>query len=117
MVDLVVVGSELVVRVRGFGKVLALKSQIRLPLRSIVGVRLDPDAVHGIWKGWRFPGTHIPGLVVAGTFYRAGKKAFWSVGRGAAVVIDLENAAYDQLVVEVEDPEATVRLLERIVRR
>lgn len=113
MVELRTEQGELVVRLRGFSRVLALKSGFRIPLASITGLGLDPQAARGFWKGIRFPGTHVPGFLVAGTFFREGRKNFWSVRRGrTAVVIDLENAPYRRLILEVRDPDAAVRMIE-----
>ncbi|MGB3618209.1 MAG: hypothetical protein WBA12_08820 [Catalinimonas sp.] len=51
------------------------------------------------------------GLIVAGTFYQEGRKIFWDVRNTArTVVVDLDEAQYDQLVIEVEDPDAVVAL-------
>ncbi len=111
MVDLSIENDRLIVRVLGFSKLLALKSRISVPLSSVDRVNLDPNAAKGFWKGIRFPGTHMPGLLVAGTYYRLGKKAFWNVRRGrTALVIDLKDASYDQLVVEVRDVDAAVAM-------
>jgi hypothetical protein len=54
----------LVVEIRGWSKLWALKKHLRVPLSEIRAVRRDPQAAKGWWKGWRMPGTHIPGIVV-----------------------------------------------------
>ena len=113
MVDVTILGESLVVRVRGLGKLWALRSRVTVPLAAVRSVRHDPDAAGTLWPGWRVPGTHFPGLITAGTYYWRGVKSFWSVKRkGNAVVIDLEGATFDRLVVDVADPEATVALIE-----
>jgi hypothetical protein len=62
--------------------------------------------------GIKAPGARIPGVIQAGTFYKDGAKVFWDVHHGDhAVVIDLADQSYDRLVVEVTDPDATVRLI------
>lgn len=117
MVALSIRDGTLLVRMRGLGMVLALKRRLRIPLACIAGVHIDDEAAHGFWKGVRLPGTHIPGLLVAGTFHRGGRRTFWSVRRGRrAVVIDLENARYDRLVLEVADPDGAVRMLTDALR-
>jgi hypothetical protein len=64
----------------------------------------------------RAPGTHVPGLIIAGTYRAQGKKVFWDVcNKRKAIVIDLKNSSYDRLVVEVDDPQETVnRIRKRI---
>lgn len=117
MVDLTLEGDYLVVRMRGLGKLLALKRRVRVPLACVVDARVERGAVSGLWKGWRIPGTHIPGVIVAGTYYRDGGKAFWFARHGRdALVIDLRNAAYDQIVVETRDAEGMLNALNTAAR-
>jgi hypothetical protein len=60
---------------------------------------------------------HVPGVVVAGTFYEAGERVFWDVHDPAkAVVIELADQRYARLVVGVADPSATVALIESTTR-
>ena len=113
MVDFSVDGGILEIRVRGVHKLWALKSRIRLPLAGVRDVRHDPDVARTLWKGWRLPGTHVPGLITAGTFYRGGEREFWDVRRPRrVVVVELEAAAYDRLIVETNDPAAAVRMID-----
>lgn len=112
MVELSVRSGVLLVTVRGFSKVWALKSRIEVPVRSIRSVRHDPDTARQRWKGLRFPGTHVPFLITAGTFYRKGERVFWDVvDAERAVVVELEDHRYDRLVVQVDDPKSAVRLI------
>ncbi|HEU4698927.1 MAG TPA: hypothetical protein VFS40_07100 [Gemmatimonadales bacterium] len=57
----------------------------------------------------RLPGTHIPGIITAGTFLQDGRRTFWDVHDAErAIVVELEGERYDRLVVEVEHPMAVV---------
>ena len=48
-----------------------------------------------------------------GTFYRHGERVFWDVHHPErAIAISLRNERYTKLVVEVEDPDATVAAIE-----
>ena len=59
------------------------------------------------------PGTYVPGVITAGTFYQDGKRVFWDVhDPEKAVVIDLHDERYNELVVQVADPESAVRLIQ-----
>lgn len=110
MVEVALNGDKLVFNVNGSHKLWALKSRLEIPRANIRGARRDPTVVRG-WKGWRLPGTHVPGLITAGTFYLDGKRIFWDVSNPEnAVVIDLSDDDYNELVVEVADPDAVVRL-------
>ncbi|GAA0522053.1 hypothetical protein Ade02nite_63570 [Paractinoplanes deccanensis] len=110
-------GDDLVVRVEGLDKLWALKSSLTIPLHNVRGATNDPGIV-GEPKGVRTAGTHMPGVVVAGSFRREGERVFWDVRDPAkAVVIELADESYARLVVQVDDPRATVELVERAVTR
>jgi len=97
----------------GADKLWALKSSLEIPLVHIAGVRADPEVARGFWHGIRMPGTYVPGVITAGTFYQDGKRVFWDVhDPEKAVVIDLHDERYNELVVQVADPESAVRLIQ-----
>lgn len=112
MVDVILQGPDVLFSVKGLHKLWALKSQLLIPHSHIRGVRQDAEALKGWWKGWRAPGTHIPGLLTAGTFYLDDKRIFWDVHNTEnALIIDLEHDEYNQLIIEVDDPAAVLALL------
>ncbi len=112
MVDLAVSEGKLLVNVRGADKLWALKNSLEIPLEHVAAVRMDPAIAQGWCHGLRFPGTNLPGVITAGTYYQDGQKVFWDVHHpDRAVVIDLRNESYDRLVVEVDDPPAAVALI------
>lgn len=118
MVGISIKDANVVIEVRGWSKLWTLRSEIRIPLSSVKQARLEPKAVKGWWRGWRIRGTHIPGVIVAGSYYRTGGREFWDVrSGGTAVAIDLDGAKYRRLVVDVEDPEAIVELINRVAGR
>jgi hypothetical protein len=108
-------GSNLIIDVQGLDKIWSLKSRLVIPLAHVRGATADPS-ITSERKGWRGPGTELPGVIVAGTFHQEGKKVFWDVHKKEkAVVIELEDETYQRLVIEVDDPRATVELIERAV--
>jgi hypothetical protein len=113
MVDLSIAEGKLMLHVRGADKLWALKSSLEIPLVHIAAVRADPEAARGWWHGLRLPGTNVPGVITAGTFYQDGKRVFWDVHHPEnTIVIDLHDERYNQLIVEVADPKAAVRLIQ-----
>lgn len=91
----------------------ALKSSLEIPLQHVAGIRSDPAIAHGWWHGLRLPGTNIPGVITAGTFYQHGKRVFWDVHHpDQTVVIELKDERYDELIVEVPDPRFAIQLVE-----
>jgi hypothetical protein len=112
MVDLSISGGNLVLHVRGADKLWAFKSSLEVPLAHISEIRADPAIAHGWWHGLRMPGTNIPGVLTAGTFYQDGKRVFWDVHNPEnTVVIELKDERYNALIVEVADPKAAVELV------
>jgi hypothetical protein len=108
--------DTLVVEIEGADKLWALKSRLAIPLAHVRGATADPGILHEP-KGIRAPGTHLPGVITAGTFYVDGERVFWDVHEAAkAIVIELSDERYARLVVQVADPAATVALIERAIQ-
>jgi len=113
MVDLSVAEGKLTLYVIGADKLWALKSSLEIPLVHIAGVRADPEVARGWWHGLRLPGTNVPGVITAGTFYQDGRRVFWDVHHPEnTIVIDLHDEQYNQLIVEVADPQTAVALIQ-----
>ena len=107
--------GHLRVVVEGMDKVLALKSTIEVPLAHVRGASLSPDALREP-RGLRLLGTSVPGVIAAGSFYD-GEWLFMDVHNHAqAVKIELDHEHYAALIVEVEDPAATVSTINAAVR-
>jgi len=115
-VDLSIAEGKLMLNVRGADKLWAFRSSLEIPLVHIAGVRADPEVARGWYHGIRMPGTNVPGVITAGTFYRDGKRVFWDVHHPErTIVIDLHDERFNQLVVEVADPEAAVKLIQNVL--
>src|SRR5438093_5896577 len=109
MVEVSINGDQVHLEVKGFDKLWAFKSQLDIPLDHVRGVRHDPSAASGWWHGIKLPGTNIPGVLTAGTFYQHGKRMFWDVhDPEKAIIIQLHDDRFDELIVEVNDPVAAV---------
>lgn len=109
-------GDNLVVSIEGLDKIWAMKSRLTIPLRCVRGATADPGMVREP-KGLRTPGTHVPGLITAGSFRVDGEWVFWDVHDAAkTVVIELTDQRYARLVIQVDDPRATVATIEEACR-
>ncbi len=113
MVELRVLHGSVEIEPQGLHKLWALKRRLSIPVAAITSVRRPPArALRRLWKGWRAPGTHVPGLLTAGTFYKGSERHFWDVRHPErAIEIELRGAAYDRVFVEVDDPEYAVHLV------
>jgi hypothetical protein len=108
MAQLDVEGDLLVVRLGIIDAMLSMRSTMRFPLTSVKNVYVDPVAGEEP-KGFKAPGTAIPGSLTKGTFHFDGVKTFWNIWRGTlVVVVELSNEKFDRLVIEQANPEAIV---------
>ena len=118
MVDLSVQEGKLMLHVLGADKLWALKSSLEIPLEHITGIRADPEIARGWLHGIRMPGTQIPGVITAGTFYQHGQRVFWDVHHPEkTVVIELHDERYNELIVEVENPQMAVQQISAFLPR
>lgn len=107
--------TDLIIEIEGMDKLWALQSRLTIPLANVRGATADPGIAKDP-KGLRAPGTHLPGVITAGTFHADGERVFWDVRDPAgAVVVELRDERFARLVIEVTDPRATVTLIEQAV--
>jgi hypothetical protein len=101
--------THLTITLTGARRALGRRRPLSVPLAAITDVRADPAAARA------FPGvrwgvaSNIPGVVNVGSFRRGGRRDFWDVADpDRAIVIELDGARYDRLLLEVDDPEGAV---------
>lgn len=112
MVTFTIARNALILDVQGLDRLWTFTSRLEIPLENIRRVYADPAITRGWWKGLKAPGTHVPGVIVAGTFYQDGKRIFWDVKDPEhAIVLELVDDRYDQLIVEVDQPAVVVARL------
>ena len=84
----------------------ALESNLTFPIQGVLGVYTNPTATRP--KGFRLPGTSVPGLIQAGT-YVGNTREFWCVCyTGQSVIFELKDFSYNR-VADMRDPEAVVQ--------
>ena len=110
MTEIELTEDALIVHVLAWDRLWAFKSRIGVPLVHVSSAEVDPEiARREWWKGIKAPGTALPGVIKAGTFYQGRERVFWDVhDPDKTVVIQLRNERYSRLIGEVEDPSATV---------
>lgn len=106
MTEVTIENGNVVVRLVGLNKLLALKSSLTIPLDSITSVEYVPELRTNDYLNWfSFKiGTALPGKVAEGTFLTHEGKLFVNMHQGAqGIVLTLENDEYQAVVLEVED--------------
>ncbi len=116
MTEVELTQNALIVHVKGMDRLWALKSRLDIPLSHVVGAEVDPELAREWRKGIRAPGTHVPGVITAGSFYQEGERVFWDVHNpDKTVVIRLKDERYASLVIEVDNPHLTVAAIQKVL--
>jgi len=117
MVEISVDGDRLHFEVKGLDKLWSFKGNLEVPLKHIRSVRHDPETARGWWHGIKLVGTHLPGVLSAGTFYHLGEKVFWDVHNPEkTIIVELHDERYSELIVEVADPQFAVNQIRGAVQ-
>jgi len=106
--------DQLVIAMKGARKFFALKGELCVPLENVAGATIGIT-----WKdtprlGDKRAGTDLDVFYYGGTFVQDGNKIFYDLKRREdAVVISLKDEEFERLIIGVEDPDATVALIEK----
>jgi len=101
-----------VVKLSGWRSVWAVTRGIKVPLSCIVAVDHDPGVYSRVPTKARMIIKQRSGVIKLGAYHSMDGWSFWACGLGRnAVVIDTKDYRYSTVVVEVENPVATVRAL------
>ena len=112
LAEIVVRDSELVVQLSALEKLGALHADVRVPLSHVVWARVVKHP-WSVLRGWRCPGTGIPGVIMLGTRRGSFGADFAAVYKDRpAVAVELRDAGFRRLIVCVEDPAAGVQSLQ-----
>lgn len=111
MISIISSDHYYVFSVLGLHKLWCLKSRIDVPKQQLLSVkRLDGDVVP--FFSIRLLGTHLPGVITAGTFYSKGEKIFCDVtDKSTALVFELKDGPYSRIIANVDNPEEALSLL------
>lgn len=97
--------------INGLHKLWALKSSLTIPAEHIVNAY--PNEQNLNWMlALRMPGTHIPGIITAGTYILKDGTIFCDVvNHSKSIAIELKDEFYKKLIIEVENPESAIEFL------
>jgi len=117
MATISVEGDRLHIRMSGWQSFFALRRAIDVPLHCIVSVDAG-SLTSKMPDGIRLPGTYVPKLITAGSYWWKEKGwSFWSVRRvEKAIDLRLRDHHFSRIVVEVDDPHATARMIDEAIR-
>ena len=115
MPQITVTDTEFVVDLSKLEQLAALTKSRSIPRSCITSARIDVDVLKHL--GFRAPGTGMPGVIAAGTFYKQGDRQFvyWHKGE-TPIVVELEHDKYDRLIIGL-DPATAESVIEQLNAR
>ena len=109
--SVVVDRERVLVRLQGAARLLFFRREVEVDTAAIRDVRLDAELAGSLAARVFLVGYWIwlPGVVFAGDLRRRSGREFWAVSPDdtRAVVVELDAARYDRLVLSVDDPGPT----------
>lgn len=105
-------GDFMVVKLSGWRAVWAMSRGVKVPLSEVTAVDHDPGVYGRVPTKTRLITRQRAGLIKLGAYHSIAGWSFWACGLGRnAVVIETRQRRCATVVVEVENPVATVRAL------
>lgn len=111
MVTITKQDGDFIFKIKGLHQLWALKSELKIPADHITDAY--PNKQNLNWMlALRMPGTHIPGLITAGTYIVKDGTIFCDVvNHSKSIAVELHDEYYKKLIIEVEDPQSAIELL------
>src|SRR4051794_41189497 len=107
MTSVEITGDQLVVTMRGLDRLWSLRRRVVVPLVHVRGATADPGVTRAS-AGIRAPGTHLPRVITAGTYFKDGDRTLWNLRASQQpVVVELTGEHFTRLVLGVDDAPAT----------
>ncbi|WP_225886952.1 hypothetical protein [Nodosilinea nodulosa] len=87
-----------------------------IPLDHITRVSTAPPQTS--WRDLRAPGTALPGVIRAGTYYTPRGKEFWYATKtGGYLTLELKQSPYQRIILTISQNEAwSEQILEQVQR-
>jgi len=108
---------KLIVEVVAVERLWVHNSRFEIPLAHVKRASINPEVANSIPYPSQNPSDpEWPTPISEGTFYQHGNRVFWEVSDPAkAVVIELKDDQYSELVVQVDNPAAVVAQINQAV--
>ena len=114
--EIKVEGNTVVFQLHGIDKILAIKSQLRIPIGHIVEVSTE-RADWDMYNQLRIGGTAIPGVVKDGRYVsKEGWFFFEMHNPDRCVTVTLKDERYKKIIFEVKDKEESASQLRNLIQ-
>jgi hypothetical protein len=78
-----------------------------IPLQHIAAAIPEVATMH--WDEWRAPGTYLPGIIKAGTFFNRSGCEFWYITpQSDHLTLDLVEESFKRIILNVDNSKAWV---------
>ncbi|MBM3943131.1 MAG: hypothetical protein FJ316_09460 [SAR202 cluster bacterium] len=97
--------GRLVINLSTLEKILSVRGSLRVALQDID--KATTETPKGNWAELRAPGSYLPGVVKAGTYYTRRGKEFWCVFRGRRhfLTVHLKRGSYRRIILSMPTDE------------
>jgi hypothetical protein len=107
--------THLIVHLNLLDRIKTLRKSFAVSKENIRGATEDQGVIPGE-LGIRAPGTGLPHVVYAGTFFKRFERQFVSWHRGeSAVVVELKDHKFARLILGSKEPRELVRQINSLV--
>ena len=106
--------GKLQIRLNPLEKVLSMRGSIEIPLHSIVSASAEKPG----WKlaQVRSPGTHVPYVIKAGTYYGSSSREFWYATLCRPfLTLQLKDWDYNRVVITIGDSRSWAERITRAI--
>ncbi len=105
--------GRLKVRLSLLEKVLSVRGSLEIPLDSIA--RAHTTTPRSAWWDIRAPGTCLPWVIRAGTYFTRRGREFWYVTRNRHfLIIELREGFYERIILSFDDNECWADRINRL---
>jgi len=111
--NLSIVGDKLLIDLEWYEQLWAftLNKTFEIPLNHIK--RVSTEEPQSSWAEIRAPGTFLPGVIKAGTYYTRNGREFWYVtAEQDYLVLELEDEPFKKMVLTISQSEAWLERIE-----
>jgi hypothetical protein len=115
--NLSIIGDKLQIELEWFEQLWAFYFDkiIEIPLAHIIRVTTEEPASN--WAEIRAPGTFLPGVIKAGTYYTKRGKEFWYVTSDKHyLTLELDHESYRRIILTLDQNEAWLERIEQQIQ-
>lgn len=117
MAQIEITPQSLIVHITGADQLWSLKSRLEIPLAHVVGANHATADADSWLEGFHMGAEYVPGVLSTGGLQYQDDRVYWDVHDAAkAIAIVLKDDRYARLVIEVDDPAATLAAITKALQ-